>query len=112
MLPVQAVPLAALGSTAPIVCDYRNSFGTTTLSVVLSPAAALTYKVQYTTDDVFAPTFNPTTANWFDHPTMVGQTTSGVSNMAAPPTAVRLTTTAYTSGSAALKVISNNGLLG
>ena len=112
MLPAQSLPLAALGSTAPLVCDYRNAFGTTTFSVILSPAASLTYKLQYTTDDVFSPTFNPATATWFDHPTMTGQTTSGVSNLTAPPTAVRLTTTVYASGSATLKMISNNGLLG
>lgn len=67
----------------------------------------ITYKVQYTFDNVFAPTYVAASGNWFDHPTLVGSA-SGSSNIAYPVTGIRLITTAG-SGSAALTIIQAGG---
>lgn len=112
MRPVTTAPLSAIGVTPPVVLDYRNSVQPTTLAVQLSAGGAATAKVQYTVDDVFDPAFNPATANWFDLAGFTGLVASTIGNIQQPYTAVRLSVTAYTSGSVSLKVISNNGLLG
>jgi len=71
----------------------------------ISSGASLTYTVQHTFDDVYSPTFSASTANWFSNATVVAQTTSKDGNYAFPVTAVRLTVTAYTSGSVTMTVI-------
>jgi len=73
------------------------------LAVVVT--GTITYKVQYTFDNVFAKGYDPTagTSTWFDHPTLTG-TTSANSNIAYPVTGIRLTTTAGT-GTATLTII-------
>ncbi len=75
------------------------------LGASLSVGADLTYTVQHTFDDVWAANFNPATANWFSHATMVNKTTSFDGNYAYPVTAIRLNVTAYTSGSVTLTVV-------
>lgn len=96
--------LSAAGVTPPIPLDiYQDS--NTSVSVVVAPASTLTYTVQHTYDDVFAPTFNPATATWFDNADLAADTTSGQTNYIAPVTAVRLNVTAFTSGSATITVI-------
>jgi hypothetical protein len=73
------------------------------LAVVVS--GTITYKVQYTFDNIFAAGYSPTagTSTWFDHPTLTGSA-SGNSNIAYPVTGIRLTTTAGT-GTATLTII-------
>ena len=73
------------------------------LAVVVS--GTITYKVQYTFDNVFAQGYDPTagTSTWFDHPTLTGSTSAN-SNIAYPVTGIRLTTTAG-SGTATLTII-------
>lgn len=75
------------------------------LGVVLSVGADLTYTVEHTFDDVWAANFNPATAKWFSHATMVNKTTSFDGNYAYPVTAIRLNVTAHTSGTATLTVV-------
>lgn len=72
------------------------------LGVVIS--GAVTYTVEHTFDDVFDAAFNPATATWFPHPTLVGQVVSADGNLAFPPTGVRLNQTAG-AGSAILNLI-------
>jgi hypothetical protein len=71
----------------------------------VSAGASLTYTVQHTFDDVFSPTFNPSTATWFSNSVIVSQTADRDGNYAYPVTAVRLTVTAWTSGSVTMTVI-------
>jgi len=71
----------------------------------VSAGASLTYTVQHTFDDVFSPTFNPATATWFSNSVIVSQTADRDGNYAFPVTAVRLTVTAWTSGSVTMTVI-------
>jgi len=48
------------------------------------------YTVQHTFDDVNLPTFNPSTAVWFNHPTIAGLAVNADGNYAFPVTAIRL----------------------
>jgi archaellum component FlaF (FlaF/FlaG flagellin family) len=71
----------------------------------VSAGGSLTYTVQHTFDDVQSPTFNPATATWFSNSTIVAQTADRDGNYAFPVTAVRLTVTAWTSGTVTMTVI-------
>jgi hypothetical protein len=77
----------------------------TNMGMAVIVTGTITYKVQYTFDNVFAAGYDPTagTSNWFDHPTLVGSSSAN-SNIAYPVTGLRLITTAG-SGSAALTII-------
>jgi hypothetical protein len=48
------------------------------------------YTVQHTFDDVNLQTFNPSTATWFNHPTIAGLSANADGNYAFPVTAIRL----------------------
>lgn len=104
MRPIRVtVGSVAASNTVPLE-QYISPFNLG-LGVSLSVGADLTYTVQHTFDDVFARNFNPATANWFSHATMVNKTTSFDGNYAYPITAIRLNVTAYVSGSATLTIV-------
>ena len=63
-----------------------------------------TYSVQHTFDDVYAPNFNPATANWFNHATVVAATANADGNYAFPVRGIRLNLTAGT-GSVVLTLL-------
>jgi hypothetical protein len=71
----------------------------------VSAGGNLTYTVEHTFDDVFAKTFNPSTATWFPHATLVAKTTDADGNYAFPVVATRISVTSYTSGSVTFNVI-------
>lgn len=97
--------VTGVGSSKVYVVDTYISPSNMGLAVVVS--GTITYKVQYTFDDVFAAGYTPSSGNWFDHPTLVGSA-SGNSNVAYPVTGIRLLTTAGT-GSATLTIIQAGG---
>jgi len=84
--------------------NYRTPFNVG-IGCALSAGASLTYKVEYTYDDVQSATFNPATATWFDHATLAAKTTSADGNIVVPVSALRLNVTAYTSGTVTMTVI-------
>jgi len=97
---LQSVTLSSVTTSAPIPLDRSaNPFS---VGLVIEVTGTNTSKVQMTLDDVFDPTVTPI---WFDHSTLsaVSATTSG--NIAFNCTAVRLNVTAFTSGTATLKVL-------
>jgi len=49
-----------------------------------------TYTIQHTFDDVFASNFDPSTATWYDHPTLNGLAANADGNYAFPVTAIKL----------------------
>ena len=100
MKPVN-LSLTGVGNSAVYAVDTYISPSNMGLAVVVS--GTITYKVQYTFDNVFAAGYDPTAGTWFDHPTLVG-TTSANSNVAYPVTGLRLITTAGT-GTATLTII-------
>lgn len=112
MRPVTTAAISSQTTSAPVVLDYRANSDPIAIGVILSSGAVLTYKVQYTLDDVFAAGWSAGTATWFDHPTLVNKTTSDVGNLAVPVTAIRLSVTAYTSGTATMKAMPNSGVGG
>lgn len=69
-------------------------------------SGTITYKVQHTFDDVFAKAFDPSTATWYDHPSLTGSANLD-SNYAYLPRGIRLITTAGT-GSATLTALPMN----
>lgn len=103
------VTIAAQAASTPLIL---NQMGTSPfnvgLGVTLSAGASLTYNVEYTFDDVFAPNYNPATGNWIVLTALSAQTASKDSNMLSPVMAVRLNVTTYASGTATLTVIQAN----
>jgi hypothetical protein len=93
------------GVSAPIPLDNYISPFNVGFGVVISGLP--TYSVQHTFDDVFSSSFNPATATWFTHPTIVNQTTNADGNYAFPVVAVRLSVSAVGEGggSATFKLI-------
>lgn len=71
------------------------------VAVQLSTGASMTYEIEHTFDDVQNPDVVPVA---FDHEFMVGKTANDDGNYAFPVTALRLNITAYTGGSAGLRV--------
>lgn len=104
MRPIRvAVSSATTSAVIPLntnVDPFNVSIG-----VTLSAGASLTYKVQYTYDDVWDPAFSAATATWFDHATITGKTASFDGNFAYPVVACRLNVTPYTSGTATMTVL-------
>jgi hypothetical protein len=104
MRPIR-VTVGAVASSAPIPLDhYRGPFNVG-IGVVLSSGANLTYTVEHTFDDVWAPGFDPATAAWFANTNLTAQTTSRDGNYAFPITAIRLRVSARSAGSATMTVI-------
>lgn len=97
-----------VGSVASSAVIPLNTYGdpfNVGIGCDVSAGASLTYTVQHTFDDVQSPTFNPATATWFSNSTIVAQTADKDGNYAYPVTAVRLTVTAWTSGTVTMTVI-------
>ena len=98
----QSVSQTGVGNTAVLVPDYMISPFALGVGVIVS--GTVTYTVQHTFDDVFAPGFNPATATWIDHPTLAAKTTTSDSNYAFPVRGIRLSVTAGT-GTATLRLV-------
>jgi hypothetical protein len=101
MRPVQ-VSTDGVSVSAVIPIDVYLNPTNIALGVVITGTATVT--VQHTFDDVFAEDFDPSTATWFDHPTIDDATDDEDGNYAFPPRGVRLNQTAGT-GSAVLTLV-------
>jgi hypothetical protein len=99
------VTVGAVAVSATLPLDQYISPFNVGLGVSLSAGASLTYTVQHTFDDIWSPTFDPATANWFSHATMVSKTTSFDGNYAYPVTAIRLNVTVWASGTATMTAV-------
>jgi hypothetical protein len=99
--------ITGVGDSGVYPVDTYISPSNMGLAVVVS--GTITYKAQYTFDDVFAKGYSPTagTSTWFDHPTLTGSASLN-SNIAYPVTGIRLTTSAGT-GTATLTIIQAGG---
>ena len=102
----QIVTVGALGSSAAIPVDYRAQNFQIGFGCVVSAGGTLTYKMQHTFDDIYDPAVVPT---WFDHSSVIAQTVNKDGNYAFPVAAVRLTTTAYTSGTVTVTLLQSSG---
>jgi hypothetical protein len=98
-----SVSVASATTSNPIPVNFRaKNFGIG-FGVDIG-GGTMTYKVQHTFDD---PQNGLSSAVWFDHSTVTGKTANSDGNYAFPVMAIRLNVTAYTSGTATLKVIEN-----
>lgn len=104
MRPVR-VKVASQVASSPIPLDVNQSPFNVGLGVTVEGGSTLTYSVQHTFDDIWAPGFDPSTASWFSNSGLSAKTTSLDGNYAFPVTAVRLNVTAWTSGSATMTVV-------
>lgn len=105
---MRPVTISASGSpVASNVYAVNTSITPTNLGLAAIVTGTITYKVQYTFDDVYSTSFSPSTANWFDHPTLTGSASAN-SNIAYPVTGVRVTTSAGT-GSVSLTIVQGGG---
>jgi len=98
----QVISLSSLGSTAWIPVDYKQNPFNIGLACVVSDTPNLTYQVEFTLDDIFNTSITPTA---FTHNLLVGKTSNFSSNQIVPVRAIRLTTTAYTSGTVTLTAL-------
>ena len=89
------------------VVPIDNYISPANMGMAVVVSGTITFKVQYTFDDVFAKGYDPTSGNWFDHPTLVGSASVN-SNIAYPVSGIRLITTAGT-GTATLTIIQAGG---
>lgn len=96
------VAVSSATTSAAIPVSWGNQFQVG-FGVVLSNTPTLTYKVQYTFDDVQDSSITPT---WFDHPVTTGLTANSSNNFAYPVSAIRLNVTAWTAGTATLTILS------
>ena len=94
-----SVTVSSATSSAWIPCDTLQPNFKIALGLEISGSG--TYKVQHTFDNIQTDS-NPTA---FDHSVLSGIVASTDSNYAFPVRAVRLTCTAYSSGSATLHII-------
>jgi len=104
---MRQVVLTVTGVGESQVCPVDTYISPSNMGLAVIVSGAITFKVQYTFDNVFASNYVPATGNWFDHPTLVGSS-SGNSNIAYPVTGIRLITTAG-SGTATLTIIQAGG---
>lgn len=98
--------VTGVGTSNVCPADHYVSPFNVALNVVVS--GTVTYTVQYTFDDVFAANFNPSTANWTNHPSLTAQSVTKDSNIAYPVRGIRLNVSAGT-GTATLTIIQAGG---
>lgn len=105
MRPIRVTVGAVAVSNAIPLDQYISPFNVG-FGVSLSAGATLTYKVEHTFADIWSPTFDPATANWFTHDNFVsGKTVSFTGSYTSPVTAIRLNVTEYTSGTATMTAV-------
>lgn len=80
-------------------CDTNQPSFNVGLAGCLLGSAAMTWKVQLTTEDLFASDFDEHDANPIDHASLTNKSADAAGNQTGPVTAVRLAVTAHTSGS-------------
>lgn len=98
----QTISLSSATSTAWIPVDYIQNPYNISLALVFSNTPNLTCKVEYTLDDVFNPLITPTA---FAHTSLNGITTNTTGSITYPVKAIRLTVTAWTSGTVTLTAL-------
>ncbi len=90
----------SVSAVAPL-CYFISPFSVSVNTVV---TGVVVYTLQYTSDNVQAAGFDPTTANWKSHPMMTDSAIGDFVEFTTPVTAVRLNQ-ASGSGSISAKVI-------
>jgi len=92
------------GAGSSVVYPFNLNITPGNIAIGCVVSGTVNFTVQHTYEDPFAATFNPATAVWFSHPTLVNLTANAESNYAYPPRAVRVTVNSG-SGSVTMTVI-------
>lgn len=109
--------LSAAGSTPPIpirspinstINQVVSSSGSIGIIIHLSAGAILTYSIEVTGDDVNAAGYNPASGLWTEIADLAALSASATAFMLGLVMGIRLTISAYTSGSATLQIIQND----
>jgi hypothetical protein len=87
---MRRIVLTAENSTNSDVSPMNLNTSPFNVGFGIAVTGTINYTVQHTFDDVFAPNFDPTTAVWFDHPTIASQAVNKDGNYAFPVAAIRL----------------------
>ena len=87
---MKPITLSTVGTSNSAVAPMNIHTSPFNVGFGVTVSGVVTYTVQHTFDDVFSSTFNPATANWFDHPTIASQSTAKDGNYAFPVTGIRL----------------------
>lgn len=100
-----------VGATMPIVVDqYTNSAD---MSLFVAVTGTINYTVQFTGDNVFDPAWVAAAQpNWQDHSALASKTANANSNIAYPPSAVRLVINSFTGTASATLVVRESGIGG
>lgn len=101
MRPV-SVTVGSQTSSVWIPTDYLTNPFNVSFGCVISAGATLTYKAQYTYDDVLDPDVTPVA---FDHTSLTGKSANADGSITFPVRGVRLTVTAYTGGDVTLTLL-------
>lgn len=93
---MRAIVLTATGVAATPVAATNLNISPFHIGFGVVVTGTTTYTVQHTFDDVYAPGFNPATATWFSHATVVAATANADGNYAFPVRGIRVNLTAGT----------------
>jgi hypothetical protein len=77
--------------TNVVIIDQHTAPANIALGCIVN--GSVTYTVQHTYDDVFAPGFTAAGATWFNHSTLAAQTANADGNYAFPPRAISVNVT-------------------
>jgi hypothetical protein len=112
MRPVVYTLIGGSGTqTVSRVCPIDHYISPANIALNVVVAGTITYTVQYTFDDVFAPGYDPANGNWTNHPTLVTKTVTADSNISYPVRGIRVISPASpsSSGTATLTIIQGGG---
>jgi len=102
---MKSASLSTSGVSASAVYAPNANVTPVSIEVAIMVTGSATYTLQYTLDDVYAPTFDAATATWFTHPTLTaGQTTTKDAQFTWPVKGIRVNQTVG-AGSTAIVVL-------
>lgn len=87
---MRRIELTQTGAGATVVSPMNLNTSPFNIGFAVLVTGTVNYTVQHTFDDVYSQTFNPSTANWFSHPTIAGLAANADGNYAFPVTGIRL----------------------
>lgn len=93
---MRAIVLTASDVAASAVAAMNLNATPFAVGFGVAVTGTVTYTVQHTFDDVYAPGFVPASATWYSHSTVAGATASADGNYAFPVRGIRVNITAGT----------------
>ena len=87
---MRPIVLTITGATNSSVSPMNINTSPFNVGFGVTVTGTINYTVQHTFDNVWSSTFDPTTATWFDHPTIASQTANKDGNYAFPVAAIRI----------------------